>query len=334
MHVRPAISADAERIHRIHDDSIRLLCAADYTPEQIASWTRFRSVADYRRALESGETNWVSTLDGGTVAGYATYVAGELTALFVDPAHARCGAGRLLLSAAEQHARARGLPALTLQSTLTSRRFYERHGYTAVATESYTLPDGVAIPCVRMTKPLDGSTDAGDSLTRAINEPVAIVPYDPIWPSRFEAERARLAALHPGLRLEHVGSTAVPGMPAKPIIDCVAAVPSMAVADQLVDLLCANGYTASASYNQSLGDRRWLMRHAGGRRTHHLHLVLPGSVHLAEYLRFRDALRSDGELARRYAELKHSLARDFATDREAYTAAKTTFVAAALRAAG
>lgn len=154
MHIRPATPADAERIHRIHDDSIRLLCAADYTPEQIASWTRFRSVADYRRALESGETNWAATLPDGTVAGYATYVAGELTALFVDAAHARCGAGRLLLATAEHHARAQGLPALTLQSTLTSRAFYERHGYTAAAPESYTLPDGVTIACVRMTKPL------------------------------------------------------------------------------------------------------------------------------------------------------------------------------------
>jgi GrpB-like predicted nucleotidyltransferase (UPF0157 family) len=284
--------------------------------------------------LESGETNWLATFSEGTIAGYATYVAGELTALFVDPAHARCGAGRLLLSTAEHHARASGLPVLTLQSTLTSRPFYERHGYTAAAPESYTLPDGVTIPCVRMTKALDGAPDAADSLTRAINEPVAIVPYDPAWPSRFEAERARLAALFPDLRLEHVGSTAVPGMPAKPIIDCMAAVPSLAVADRLVDLLCANGYTTSASYNQSLGDRRWLMRHAAGRRTHHLHLVLEASPRLAECLRFRDALRADGELARRYAELKERLARECGTDREAYTVAKTAFIAAALRGAG
>jgi GrpB-like predicted nucleotidyltransferase (UPF0157 family) len=177
-------------------------------------------------------------------------------------------------------------------------------------------------------------SDTAPSLTRAIHEPVAIVPYDPAWPSRFEAERARLSALFPSLYIEHIGSTAVPGLPAKPVIDCMAAVPSMAVADQLVDLLCANGYTTSASYNQSLGDRRWLMRHSEGRRTHHLHLVLPDSVHLTECLRFRDALRSDAELARRYAELKYSLARDFGTDREAYTAAKTTFVAAALQAVG
>jgi putative acetyltransferase len=159
MHLRPATPADAARIHQIHTDSIRLLCAADYTPAQIDSWTRYRSVDDYRRAIESGETNWLATRDDdddddGTVLGYATYVAGELTALFVDPAHARHGAGRLLLAAAEAEARRHNLPALTLQSTLTSRPFYERHGYAAHAPESYTLPDGTPIPCLRMTKPL------------------------------------------------------------------------------------------------------------------------------------------------------------------------------------
>jgi putative acetyltransferase len=154
LHIRPATAGDATRIHQIHADSIRLLCAADYTPAQIDSWLRFRSVADYRRAIESDETNFLATLPDQTVAGYATYTPGELTALFVSPAHARLGIGRLLLATTEQHAREHDLRELTLQSTLTSRAFYERHGYTAVAPESYTLPDGVTIPCVRMTKPL------------------------------------------------------------------------------------------------------------------------------------------------------------------------------------
>jgi GNAT superfamily N-acetyltransferase len=152
--IRAATRDDAARIHEIHAASIVTLCAADYTPDQIASWTRFRSVENYRAALESGETNWVAVLSDDTVVAYATYVPGELTALFVDPAHARRGAGRLLLRTAEAHARAAGLTSLTLQSTLTSRAFYEHHGYAARHPESYTLPDGVRIECVRMTKPL------------------------------------------------------------------------------------------------------------------------------------------------------------------------------------
>jgi GrpB-like predicted nucleotidyltransferase (UPF0157 family) len=108
-------------------------------------------------------------------------------------------------------------------------------------------------------------------------------------------------------------------------------VPSMEVADRLVEQLCNNGYTTSAEFNSSLGDRRWLMRHADGRRTHHLHLVLEGSAHLANAIRFRDALRGNGRLGREYAELKYRLAREFGNDRGAYTAAKTEFIASVLQ---
>jgi GrpB-like predicted nucleotidyltransferase (UPF0157 family) len=180
----------------------------------------------------------------------------------------------------------------------------------------------------------DPLLDAESSLNQAIREPIAIVPYDSAWPSQFELERNRLRTLFPRLLLlEHIGSTAVPGMPAKPIIDCMAAVASMEVADQLVAQLCLNGYTTSDEFNRSLGDRRWLMRHAAGRRTHHLHLVLDQSVYLADSIRFRDKLRGHSEVARRYAQLKYELASEFGMDREAYTTAKTAFIVAALREA-
>ncbi len=178
------------------------------------------------------------------------------------------------------------------------------------------------------------TADGDDSLRRAIHEGIRIVPYDPGWPLRFESERERLAAASPLLELEHIGSTAVPGMSAKPIIDCMATVTSIWSADEWVERLCENGYTTSATYNRSLGDRRWLMRHAAGRRTHHLHLVLAGSSHLADAIRFRDLLRADGRLAAAYADLKFGLAETFAADREAYTAAKTAVVADALAGRG
>jgi GrpB-like predicted nucleotidyltransferase (UPF0157 family) len=165
-----------------------------------------------------------------------------------------------------------------------------------------------------------------ESLLSAIHEAVTIVPYDPAWPLLFETERARIAGLLPELRLEHIGSTAVPGMPAKPVIDCIATVPTMEAADRLVEQLCRHGYTTSAEFNRALGDRRWLMRHAGGRRTHHLHLVLEQSDRLAECVRFRDRLREHADLARRYAELKQQLADSVGPDREAYTAAKAGFI--------
>lgn len=174
---------------------------------------------------------------------------------------------------------------------------------------------------------------ANDDIHRAIHEAVALSPYDASWPLTFRSEATRLAVITSELlAIEHIGSTAVPGMVAKPVIDLLAAVPSMTVADVLVDRLCAagGGYTTSAEFNASLGDRRWIMRHANGHRTHHLHLVLPGSTHWIDRIHFRDLLRSDTGLAADYIALKHRLAIEFHDDREAYTHAKATFIAAAL----
>lgn len=171
-----------------------------------------------------------------------------------------------------------------------------------------------------------------ESLELAIYEKVALVPYDPRWTSLFVDERDRLLSLFPKqwLGIEHIGSTAIPGMPAKPIIDIMAGVESMAVADALGPALLESHYTTSAEYNASLADRRWFMRYANGHRTHHLHVMLHGGRDWHRRLRFRDALRADTQLAQRYAELKHELTLMYTSDREAYTRAKTDFVLAVL----
>ena len=169
----------------------------------------------------------------------------------------------------------------------------------------------------------------------AIDEPVRIERYCAEWPARFVAERERLVAIAPELlAIEHIGSTAVPGLAAKPIIDIMAAGPSMQVADRIIERLCASGYITSAEFNRSMGDRRWLMRYAAGRRTHHLHLVLSDSNHWTECIRFRNALRLDNDLAIRYADLKQRLAAQFGADRDGYGNAKAAFIASAIQAAG
>lgn len=166
------------------------------------------------------------------------------------------------------------------------------------------------------------------SLELAIHEDVALVPYDAAWPAAFELERERLLRLLPGqfVDIQHFGSTAVPGMPAKPVIDILAGVVSMEVADALDARLLQIGYATSAEFNASLEGRRWYMRHALGRRTHHLHVVVMGASEWRRRLKFRDALRSDATLAGGYAALKTRLALHHTTDREAYTAAKAEFV--------
>ena len=166
------------------------------------------------------------------------------------------------------------------------------------------------------------------SRERAIHEAVALVPYDPQWPLLFAAERERLMGLFPSqlLDVQHFGSTAIPGMPAKPIIDLLAGVESMAVADSLVEPLLSSSYTTSAEFNATLTDQRWFMRWFNGRRTHHLHVVVLGESQWYRRLRFRDVLRSNAEIAHRYALLKKQLAAQHCADREAYTHAKAEFV--------
>jgi GrpB-like predicted nucleotidyltransferase (UPF0157 family) len=170
------------------------------------------------------------------------------------------------------------------------------------------------------------------SLLAAIHQRVEIQPYDVRWPSRFESERDWLIRRFPNefLAVEHFGSTAVPGLAAKPIIDVLAGVESMRVADELLPRLCEGGYDTSSEFNATLKDKRWLMRHADGKRTHHLHLVTYGEVVWRECLAFRDALRGDPALAARYGALKRELAALHGNDREAYTNAKTEFVQAVI----
>ncbi|QBK04919.1 GrpB family protein [Hylemonella gracilis] len=168
------------------------------------------------------------------------------------------------------------------------------------------------------------------SLRAAIHEEVRLFPHDPAWPQAYAAERLRLLSVLPGvfIDVQHVGSTAVPGLAAKPIIDILASVTSMAVAESVIAPLCAVGYTTSAEYNATLSDRKWLMRWADGRRTHHLHVAVHDGPVWREWLRFRDALRAQPALAARYAEWKADCAGKHPRDREAYTQAKAEFIRA------
>ena len=182
-------------------------------------------------------------------------------------------------------------------------------------------------------RPEDSDLDEAASLAAAINESVALHASDPAWAGVFEQERARLHALEPDtfVQIEHFGSTAVPGLVAKPVIDILAGVRTLNGVDGLVERLCDNGYTTSREFNATLADRRWLMRWKNGHRTHHLHVVVHGGAAWNDRLDFRDALRRDTALAARYAQLKSALAAQHRDDREAYTEAKAAFVRAAAR---
>ena len=158
------------------------------------------------------------------------------------------------------------------------------------------------------------------------DEPVQIGDYNPVWPDRFESERhLLLGLLAPWLAgsIEHVGSTAVPGLRAKPIIDIMAPVRSLEDSRPAIDALEALQYHYFPYRTDSM---HWFCKPSPRARTHHLHLVPFGSQLWADRLVFRDYLRSHPETAAEYAALKECLAEQHRFDREAYTDAKLPFV--------
>lgn len=160
--------------------------------------------------------------------------------------------------------------------------------------------------------------------------PVEIVPYDGQWPALFESERAVLErALQPWSvgPIEHVGSTAVVGMCAKPVIDIMAGVESLRASEPGKAVLHELGYQYAAYKTDVM---HWFCKPSHSHRTHHLHLIPFTSALYKQRLAFRDLLRSDVDLAARYATLKSQLAQRYRFDRDAYTRAKSPFVARAL----
>src|SRR5581483_11832057 len=144
--------------------------------------------------------------------------------------------------------------------------------------------------------------------------PIRIVPYDPAWPRSYEAERKRIGPLMAGAVLHHIGSTAVPGLAAKPIIDIAVLLDSFQPA--INRLVRHAGYQYPPAFNATLSRQRFLCYPTPTRRTHHLHLT-DDPAQLESYLRFRDRLRASPELARRYEALKRTLAAQHPTDRDA-----------------
>ncbi|MFN2614015.1 MAG: GrpB family protein [Actinomycetota bacterium] len=168
--------------------------------------------------------------------------------------------------------------------------------------------------------------------SRRVNVNVTQVPYDPSWPRVFEEERARIArAFGDTLEdIEHIGSTAVEGLAAKPTIDIVVVVrvfdgsPSIQRLDEL-------GYEYVPEYEKELPDRRYFRSRARGStgdRLFHVHVYEHGHPHVEDHVAFRDHLRKNDRSARVYEALKSYLARTFA--REQYTAEKSTFIRAVL----
>jgi len=174
-----------------------------------------------------------------------------------------------------------------------------------------------------------------ERVARVVREEVAISPYDPRWPIAFSQEKEHLRACLPSalvLRIEHFGSTAVPGLSAKPIVDILVEVTDLrATRDRIVPILESQGY--DYFWRPTLGDDgppfyAWFIKRepCTGVRTHHIHMVEGHFVEHWDRLLFRDYLIEHPEVAGEYEALKVRLAATSPQDRVSYTQGKTEFV--------
>ena len=160
---------------------------------------------------------------------------------------------------------------------------------------------------------------------------VQLSPYEPGWQILFLKERDRLQTNIGGyvLDIQHIGSTSVPGMPAKPILDIGIAVRNFEEAVRCIPPMEKLGYTYKAE--NGIPRRHYFVK--GTPRTHHVHIVEIESEGWRNNLLFRDYLIRNPGTAREYRRVKQELAKQFATEREAYQAGKDNFIRAVLHKA-
>lgn len=156
--------------------------------------------------------------------------------------------------------------------------------------------------------------------------------HQPAWPSQFADVAALLhPVLGPAMAIEHIGSTAVPGLCAKPVLDVLLGADALQAFDSRVESLAQLGFVYRPAYEDEVPDRRYFVRAADGALPRvHAHGVVRGGPLWRSHLQFRDLLRADAAVRETYAALKRQLAQMHADDKAAYTLAKAPFIRQAL----
>ena len=224
------------------------------------------------------------------------------------------------------------------------RSLHERFGRRATLIDRYALEaacrgvdghqldravrDRLAAEVLRASYPGFAVVERSDRVRR---DPVEVVAYDPAWPGRFATWRNRLAGalLGTARRIDHVGSTAVPGLPAKPVIDVQASVPDIEDEAAYVPAL----EEAGVAFRSRDAAHRYFRPSGGRPRAVQVHVCPAGSAWERDHLLFRDFLRSRTDVADAYGRLKCLLAARYREDRIAYNEAKTNFILDAMEEA-
>ena len=162
--VRLARPQDAEQMHHIHVNSVRQLCAIDYTKEQIEAWVGHLNPETLRQYIINGaryEVQFVAEDENGTIIGFSAFDKnGDINAVYVHPDYTRQGVGKQLLKAVENEALAHNFTKLQISASITALPFYKANGYKFIKYSSHRLRSNVKIPCALLEKTL--ATDVTD----------------------------------------------------------------------------------------------------------------------------------------------------------------------------
>lgn len=239
--------------------------------------------------------------------GCLTRRVGYLEGWYVEPAARRNGIGRALVAWAEHWARDEGCTEFASDA-------HPDDGESLAAHRALGFEDAGIIQCFRKILP---------GIPR-----VTIEEYRDEWPRQFRAVAREIEAVFAGFvaRVEHIGSTAVPGACAKPVLDVLLGTRSLSEVETRSEALAAIGYRYRPEHESQIPQRRYFVRAAGAHPRVHLHAVILDGPIWWEHLAFRDALRRDAELTSCYGALKRELATAHAHDKVAYTAAKAPFI--------
>ncbi len=160
------------------------------------------------------------------------------------------------------------------------------------------------------------------------NDKIIIKEYDPKWKKLFEEEHDVLmeAIGHYVADIQHIGSTAVPGLCAKPVIDIMVGLRRLLDAQDCILPIEGMDYEYVPEFETEFPDRRYFRKTSRGIRTHQIHVVEIGTDFWKRSITFRDHLRNNAKSATEYENLKRKLANEFENDREGYTDAKTPFI--------
>jgi GrpB-like predicted nucleotidyltransferase (UPF0157 family) len=230
------------------------------------------------------------------------------------------------------------------QQIIDQAPYYGRIAHAAVgqqpSTNSARLPAGAALTVGSTAAILRISSAARVVRVRLLAilhsfamRNILIVPYDPLWPAQFHQETATLRTVFGQalISIHHIGSTSIPGMSAKPIIDIMLIVRDIETVEGFSPAMMQLGYESKGE--NGIPGRRYFVKGGDEHRTHHVHTYALDNPEVQRHLDLRDYLIAHSEEARQYAELKAALAQQFPHDIDSYVAGKDGFIKEMLRKA-